>query len=91
MRNRLKRLLTYHPLLTLFVMMVSAMLFGLFSFNLVMLFKGNIALVFDYGVQALYEGAFEELLRLFIYGVLGLLFYIVFKACEKFLVDWIVK
>lgn len=87
----LKRLITFHPLLTLAVMLAAAMAFGLLSFNLFFFLKGNIELVRDHGVQALMEGALEELLQLFLYGVLSLIFYLIFKACENVLVERILK
>jgi len=90
-RFGLKWLLTRHPLLTLAVMLASAAVFGLLSYNLFSMIRLNAALVADYGFQALYDGALEELVKLFFYGLSSLLFYLVFKACEKVLVEWVLK
>jgi hypothetical protein len=37
--------------------------------------------------MALFDGALEELARLFVYGVISLAAYLLLKACEKILVE----
>lgn len=83
--------LTRHPLLTFFIMMCSALVFGLTSYNIFFLLKANIALVVDYGVMALFDGAFKELIVLLLYGIVSLAAYVLLKACEKVLVDKLLK
>ncbi|MBI1301892.1 MAG: hypothetical protein GC137_09590 [Alphaproteobacteria bacterium] len=83
--------LTRHPLLTFFIMMCAALVFGLTSYNIFFLLKANIALVVDYGVMALFDGAFKELIVLLLYGIVSLAAYVLLKACEKVLVDKLLK
>ena len=45
------RLLTRHPLITFGWMLLSAMVFGLCSYNLFSLLKADIDLIVDYGVH----------------------------------------
>lgn len=77
----------WHPALVFLCLFVSALLFGLSSFNLFHLLKANIDLVIDNGVMALKDGAFDELLRLFLFGIFSLVSYLAFKVCEKLLVE----
>ena len=83
--------LNRHPLPTFLIMMCAARIFGLTSYNIFFLLKANIALVVDYGVMALFDGALKELLVLFLFGVVSLAAYILLKACEKVLVDKLLK
>jgi hypothetical protein len=83
--------LTKSPLQTFGIMMLASLVFGLCSYNLFFLLKANIALVVDYGMMALIDGAFGELLMLMLYGIVSLSAYIVFKACEKWLTERLLK
>ncbi|MFZ4125106.1 MAG: hypothetical protein ACOYJ2_03420 [Rickettsiales bacterium] len=87
----LKRIITHHPFLTLIVMAIAALVAGTTSLNLFYLFKANIEFIREYGIMALRDGAFSQLLELMAYGVLTVAAYIVFKACEKVLVDRLLK
>lgn len=72
-------------------MLGMALVFGLCSFNIFFLVKANVTLVLDYGMMALLDGAFAELLLLTFYGIISLASFLVFEACKKVLVDKIVK
>ena len=85
------RLLTCHPLITFGWMLLSAMVFGLCSYNLFSLLKADIDLIVDYGFMALMDGTFKQLVMLFMYGIISLCAYLIFKACEHILVDWLIK
>ena len=87
----LNRSLTKHLLLTFIIMLCSALVFGLSSYNIFFLIHANVTLVVDYGVMALLDGALKELFLLTLYGVVSLAAYIIFKACEKWLVDQLLK
>ena len=78
-------------LLTLVAMTFCFLLFGYFSVNLFLLFRSNLNLVTDYGFMALRDGAALQLLQLMISAFASTVFYTGFKACEKILVDWVVK
>jgi hypothetical protein len=41
--------------------------------------------------MALMDGAFKQMVMLFVYGIISLFAYLVFKACEKILVEWLTK
>lgn len=66
-------------------------LFGATSLNVIGLLKANIVLVLDYGVMALADGAAVQLAELLFYGYLSAAFFLLFKACEKLLVDRLVQ
>ena len=68
--------------LTFLVMGLAFFVFGAGTYNLVMLFKANVALVADYGWQALMDGAARQFVELVVTGYLSLAAYVVFKACE---------
>lgn len=91
MRANLKKLITSHPLVTMLVMFVSVAMFGLISLNLFLDLEHNTQLVLTNGWQALLDGAAMEYGTIALYGTLSLCFYILFKACEKALVDHILR
>jgi hypothetical protein len=68
--------------LTFLVMGLAFVVFGAGTYNLVMLFKANIALVANYGWQALMDGAARQFVELVVTGYLSLAAYVVFKTCE---------
>ena len=83
--------LARHPLRTFVIMLCCSLVFGLGSYNLFYLLKANLVLVLDYGVMALVDGALQELVMLAVYGTVSLSAYILFKACEKTLVEWVLS
>lgn len=83
----MRRLMPHRPYAIFLLMLLAALVFGLSSYNLFFLIKANLSLVLEYGAMALMDGALKELLMLLIYGVVSLCAYLVFKACEKLLVD----
>lgn len=91
MRGLLKGLLTYHWLLTLFLMGLFALGFGLASLNLFTILSANLSLIIEHGVMALVEGALLQLIELIALGYLGVVLYVLFKVCERVLVDMAVK
>jgi hypothetical protein len=81
------RILTFHWLSTLILMGVFALAFGLLSLNLFMILRANINLIAAHGAMALMDGAFVQLLGLIGYGYLAVACFLLFKACEKVLVE----
>ncbi len=75
--------------LTFLVMGLSFLAFGAGTVNLFMLLKANTDLVFEHGVQALGDGAAQQLVELLITAYLSMAAYLVFKACEYRLVHWL--
>ncbi len=80
------KLLNIHWLLTFMIMLCMALIFGLCSFNIFFLAKANITLVLDFGLTALADGAFIELLMLSLYGIISLACFLIFEACKDILI-----
>ena len=76
-----------HPLLTFVLMVAFFVFFGVTSVNLFVLLKMNIDLFLQYGLMVIADGALEQLLDLLISAILSILFYLVFKVCERVLVE----
>jgi hypothetical protein len=91
MRTHIKNYLHQHALFTFFLMGLAFFLFGVFSLNLIYLLKSNIELFLEYGSMALVDGALRQFVELIGYGYLSLGFYLLFKACEKILVERLVE
>jgi hypothetical protein len=65
---------------------ISFFVFGACTLNLFFLFRANAALVVENGWQAIGDGAAQQFFELLSSGFLGMLAYVVFKACEHSLV-----
>lgn len=87
MRITIVRYLHQHYWLTFIAMGLAFFLFGIFSLNLILLLKTNIDLFLQYGTMVIEDGALRQLIELIGYGYLSLTFYLLFKACERILVD----
>ena len=72
--------------LTFIVMGLAFFVFGAGTFNIFMLFKANVAVIADFGWQALMDGAARQLAELIVSGYLSMAAYVIFKACEHRLV-----
>ena len=87
MLPRLRPVLTFHWLTTLVLMGLFALGFGLTSFNLIVMLSANFKLVSEHGSMALLDGAAQQLVELLSYGYLSIIFYVLFKTCERVLVE----
>lgn len=87
MFGALQRILTFHWLITLVLMALLALVFGLMSFNQFMLLQANFALIAHHGAMALLEGALQQLLELVASGFVAVVCYVLIKACERVLVE----
>lgn len=67
---------------------LSFFLFGAGTLNIVYLLKANTDLLWTYGWQAVMDGGAQQLVELIVSGYLAMSAYIVFKACEYRLVQW---
>ena len=65
-------------------------LLGLITLNLFVMFKANIDLSLQYGVMVLIDGAALQFFELVLYGYLSMFFYLMFKTCERILVEGMV-
>jgi hypothetical protein len=71
---------------TFIVLGLAFFVFGVGTLSLFMLLQANLALLADYGWQAVRDGGALEILQLLVTGYLALAAYVVFKACEVSLV-----
>ena len=76
-----------HPRLTFLLMGILFLLFGITSVNLFVLLKMNIDLFIQYGPMVIADGALEQLIDLIGSAFLSMVFYILFKVCERVLVE----
>lgn len=91
MRQYLKRLLTLHWTLTMFIMGVSIFIFTACSVNLFYMFRANFRFIAEHGLTAIKYGGLLQLAELIAYSTIAVTFYILFRACEKILTDWLMK
>jgi len=81
------RLLFGRPKLTFALMGVFFLLFGVSSVNLFVLLKLNIDLFLEYGVMVIADGALQQLIELVGSAYFSMLFYVLFRVCERILVE----
>ena len=75
------------PRLTFVLMGVFFLLFGVTTVNLFVLLKANLDLFFEYGLMVIADGALEQLVDLVGSLYLSMVFYLLFKVCERILVE----
>ena len=73
--------------LTFVLMGVSFVLFGIVSLNLLHTLSANFEFLTAHGLDAVREGGLLQLLELVVSGYVAAFFYVVFKLCEKVLVE----
>ncbi len=67
------------------------LLFGLTSINLFFLLKANLNLFLEYGLMVIDDGALEQLAELLGSAYLSMLFWLLFRVCERILVERLTK
>ena len=87
----LRKILTFHPLLTLIIMCICALIFFFSSFNLFFTVKANFTVIWEHGREVLFDGALQQFFELWGYMLITACAYIVLKACEKVLVERVLK
>ncbi len=70
---------------------VSFVLGGLVTLNLLHMLSANLEFLSSYGFDALREGGFRQLLEIIVSGYFAAACYVVFKLCEKVLVERLSK
>lgn len=75
--------------LTFIVLGMSFLVGALGTLNLVSLLSANLQLLRDYGLMALMDGAFVQLVELVGQGLLSCVAYVIFKTCEHRLSEWL--
>ena len=85
--NRLHAFLFRHWWLTFLSLGVSFVLFGALSLNLLHTLSANFDILSMYGVEAVRDGALKQLAEIAMSGYLAAAAYVIFKLCEKVLVE----
>jgi hypothetical protein len=85
--SRLYRFLSARWWLAFILLGASFALFGVASLNLVQMLSANFEFLGRYGFVAVREGGLTQLVELVLSGYAAALFYLLFKLCEKVLVD----
>ena len=81
-------LLYKRPFITFLVLMGSGLAFGAMTLNIFRLVVANWKFITTYGVMALHEGALQQALEIIVTGMLSMVIYLIFKFCERVLIDW---
>ena len=69
------------------LMVLSFVVFGLLTLDLVRLVNANTALLSEYGWQSLHDGGLRQLLELVASAIAAMLAWLLFKVCETVLVQ----
>jgi hypothetical protein len=85
--TRLHGFLTRHWWLTFVLMGVCFVLFGLVSLNLLHTLGASFEFLSANGIDAVRDGVLVQLAELALSGYTAAAFYVVFKLCEKVLVE----
>ena len=80
-------LLYRHVWLTFILLGVFFLLFGFTSVNLFVLLKLNVELFLEYGTMVIADGALEQFVDLVGSAYLSMLFWLLFRVCERVLVE----
>ena len=89
MRRWFQRAVLSRLWLTFIVLGASFFAFGAGTVNLGRLLMANVHLLGDYGWQAVRDGGLRQLIELLATGYASVAAYVVFKACEHRLSDWL--
>ena len=76
-----------HAWLTFGLMVTFFLCFGVTSVNLFILLKMNLDLFVQYGLMVIEDGALEQLVDLIASAILSIIFFLLFKVCERILVE----
>ena len=91
LRGVLQGLVFKRRWLTFLVMTLAFLAFGAGTYNLFFLLKANTDLVAEHGLQALGDGAAQQMLELIATAFVSMAAYVLFKACEHRLVHWLAE
>jgi len=76
-----------HPKVTFVLMGGFFLLFGFTSVNLFVVLKANIELFLEYGAMVIADGALQQLCEVIGSSYLSIVFYVLFKVCERVLIE----
>ncbi len=89
MRGWFQRVVLSRRWATFLVLGLSFLAFGSGTLNLFYLLHANLELLATHGWLAVMEGGLHQLAELIAVGLLSLVAWLVFKACEQTLVQWL--
>jgi hypothetical protein len=87
MPRRWVEFLFRHPKVTFLLMGAFFLLFGFTSVNLFVVLKANIELFLEYGAMVIEDGALQQLVEVIGSSYLSIVFYVLFKVCERILIE----
>ena len=89
LRRHFQRVVLARPWLTFVVMGLAFFCFGITTLNLLHLLRANLDFLLENGRMALFDGGARQLAALIANGYLAMSAYVVMKACEHTLTDWL--
>ena len=89
--SRFYEFLARHWWVAFVLLGLSFVLFGLITLNLLHMLSANLEFLASYGLDALREGGFTQLFEIVVSGYFAAACYVVFKLCEKVLVERLSK
>ena len=87
MPRRWVEFLYWHPKVTFLLMGAFFLMFGFTSVNLFVVLKANIELFLEYGAMVIEDGALQQLFEIIGACYLSIVFYVLFKTCERILIE----
>ena len=87
MPRRWVEFLFWHPKVTFLLMGAFFLMFGFTSVNLFVVLKANIELFLEYGAMVIEDGALQQLFEVIGACYLSIVFYVLFKTCERILIE----
>jgi hypothetical protein len=87
MPRRWVEFLYWHPKVTFLLMGAFFLMFGFTSVNLFVVLKANIELFLEYGAMVIEDGALQQLVEVIGSSYLSIVFYVLFKTCERILIE----
>lgn len=91
MKTKIINYLARAPLSTLCLMTISFLTFGYLSFNLFFMFQANVSVIKEHGFMVLKDGAAVQLLQIILTAFMGVIFYTLWKLCERLILDWLTQ
>ncbi len=76
------------PFLTFLMLLGSGLAFGAMTINIFRLVAANWKFITTYGLTALHDGGLQQAFEIILTGMLSMMVYLIFKFCERVLIDW---
>ena len=73
------------------IMCISVFVFTASSYNLFVMLSENFRFLAEHGAMAIMHGGLLQLVQLLGYCLISATAYIIFRACEHVLIDWLLE